>query len=159
MQLTATEQITIPAVGAIWQGQGGIYAGIRQYPEGLRHVVFAPEDVGTHEWGNYGVEVEATNRVDGRINSQALTATEGHPAASAAAKYTADGHTDFYLPCIGELNHGWQFIAENFKRDWYWSSSQRSANRAFYMDFDVGIQYGSDKYNEVRVYPVRSWPI
>lgn len=159
MQSNAAEQIKTPAIGELWLGQGGIYAGIRQYPDGLRHVVFAAEDVGSHAWGTYGVEVEAGSRIDGRINSQALTANEDHPAASAAAKYAADGHADFYLPSIGELSHGWQFIPEHFKRDWYWSSSQRSADTAFPLDFDDGLQYNNGKLNELRVRPVRNWLI
>ena len=155
MQSSAAEQITIPAIGAIWPGQGGIYAGIRQYADGLRHVVFSAEDVGEHEWGAYGVGVEASSRIDGRINSQVLTANGGHPAASSAANYTADGLTDFYLPSIGELSHGWQFIPEHFKRDWHWSSTQRSAYYAFFMHFDVGNQNYHVKYVELRVRPVR----
>ena len=155
MQSNAAEQITIPAIGELWPGQGGIYAGIRQYPDGLRHVVFAAEDVGSHEWGAYGVEVEAGSRIDGRLNNQALTVNEDHPAASAAAKHTADGHADFYLPSIGELSHGWQFIPEHFKRDWHWSSTQRSADNAFLMNFDGGNQDTYGKNNELRVRPVR----
>ena len=159
MQSNAAEQIKTPAIGEFWPGQGGIYAGIRQYPDGLRHVVFAAEDVGSHEWGAYGVEAEAGSRIDGRINSQALTANEDHPAASAAAKYAADGCADFYLPSIGELSHGWQFIPEHFKRDWYWSSTQRSAYYAFLMYFGDGSQGFIDKDSELRVRPVRSWLI
>lgn len=157
--MTTQEKATIPAIGAIWPGQGGIYAGIRQYADGLRHVVFSAEDVGEHEWGAYGVEVEASNRIDGRINSQALIANNDHPAASVAANYTAEGLTDFYLPSIGELSHGWQFIPEHFKRDWHWSSTQRSANSAFHVFFVDGIQVNFDKNNELRVRPVRSFPI
>ena len=56
----------------------------------------------------------------------------------------ADGLTDFYLPSIGELSHGWQFIPEHFKRDWHWSSTQRSASHAFTMSFDGGYQGDGD---------------
>lgn len=157
--MTTQEKATFPAIGAIWPGQGGIYAGIRQYADGLRHVVFSAEDVGEHQWGAYDVEVEASSRFDGRINSQVLTANVAHTAASAAANYTADGLTDFYLPSIGELSHGWQFIPEHFKLDWHWSSTQRSANNAFLMYFVNGSQYNSGKSNELRVRPVRSFPI
>lgn len=157
--MTTQEKATIPEIGAIWPGQGGIYAGIRQYADGLRHVVFSAEDVGEHEWGAYGVEVEASSRIDGRINSQVLTANDGHPAASAAANYTSDGLTDFYLPSIGELSHGWQFIPENFGSSWNWSSTQRSAYNAFGMHFDDGTQDFLGKSYELRVRPVRSFPI
>ncbi|MDI3184700.1 DUF1566 domain-containing protein [Pseudomonas paracarnis] len=46
--------------------------------------------------------------------------------------------------------------AEAFRDTWYWSSSQRSANFAFYMFFDDGIQGSTGKLNELRVRPVRS---
>ncbi|BBP76474.1 hypothetical protein PHLH7_25780 [Pseudomonas sp. Ost2] len=45
---------------------------------------------------------------------------------------------------------------EAFKDAWYWSSSQRSANLAFYMNFAVGGQISIDKSIELRARPVRS---
>ncbi len=44
---------------------------------------------------------------------------------------------------------------EAFQARWYWSSSQRSANFAFYMNFGDGTQYNLGKYYELRVRPVR----
>ncbi|MDP9528537.1 DUF1566 domain-containing protein [Pseudomonas protegens] len=156
--MNAPAQLTPPAIGEIWPGQGGIYGGLRQYPEGICHIIYAAKDVpGRHEYGDYGVSVEASSRTDGRANTAALIEREGkHAAAIAAVAYTADGHADFYLPSIGELNHGWQFAPESFTTDWYyWSSSQRSAYNAFGMDFVDGLQYYSDEDYELRVRPVR----
>ena len=45
--------------------------------------------------------------------------------------------------------------AEAFKDTWYWSSSQRSANNAFNVNFADGGQDTSGKGNELRVRPVR----
>lgn len=45
---------------------------------------------------------------------------------------------------------------EAFQARAYWSSSQRSANYAFYMYFDDGNQDINGKYYELRVRPVRS---
>ncbi|KPA87029.1 hypothetical protein PF66_06374 [Pseudomonas asplenii] len=45
---------------------------------------------------------------------------------------------------------------EAFKDTWYWSSSQRSAYSAVFLLFEDGYQYSSDKYDELRVRPVRS---
>ena len=45
---------------------------------------------------------------------------------------------------------------EAFQPTWYWSSSQRSADTAFYMIFDAGHQGYFDKSTELRVRPVRS---
>lgn len=43
-----------------------------------------------------------------------------------------------------------------FRDTWYWSSSQRSANCAFYMTFGDGYQLTNGKGHELRVRPVRS---
>jgi len=150
-------QSAIPVIGEYWAGQGGIYAGIRQYPDGLHHVIFATEDVGDHAYGEYGTAVGATSKVDGRLNTDTLHSTDGtFPAADAASAYTAGGHADFYLPAIGELNHAWQNIAEHFSKvRYYWSSSQRAADTAFLMNFVDGLQITSGKGDELRVRPVR----
>lgn len=153
---TAAPKLTPPAIGEYWPGQGGIYAGIRQYAEGLCHVIFAAQDVGKHAYGEHGTEVEATSRTDGRQNTLVLTVLNGsHPAAGAAFGFTCDGHSDFYLPAIAELSHAWANIPEHFEPEWYWSSSQRSAHRAFNLYFGDGSQSLSGKYYELRVRPVR----
>lgn len=46
--------------------------------------------------------------------------------------------------------------AEAFRDAWYWSSSQRSANDAFGVYFDDGVQDYSGEGYELRVRPVRS---
>ncbi|WP_207285179.1 DUF1566 domain-containing protein [Pseudomonas sp. FW300-N2A2] len=46
--------------------------------------------------------------------------------------------------------------AEAFRDTWYWSSSQRSAHLAFFVEFDDGIQGSNVKLVELRVRPVRS---
>jgi hypothetical protein len=158
---TEQKNIVVPAIGSYWEGQGGIYAGIRQGEDGeLYHQIFAAVDIGDHEWGEYGTETAATSKVNGILNTTTLIeAADSFPAAEAAGNYTADGHHDFYLPSIGELNHAWQTIAEHFDKTWYWSSSQRSAYDAFNVYFDGGIQYDNAKYGELRVRPVRRLPI
>ena len=148
--------LTPPAIGEYWPGQGGIYGGLRLYPEGLCHVIFSETDVGKHAFGDHGNEVEGTNQVDGRTNTTLLIAREGkHPAAIAAAGYTAGGHSDFYLPAAGELSHGYQYLPQVFEKEWYVSSSQRSAYGAFIMYFDGGYQDIIVKNGELRVRPVR----
>ena len=148
--------ITPPALGEYWPGQGGIYGGIRLYPEGLCYVIFAAIDVGKHAYGEYGTSAEATSRHDGRENTSILVNRDGsHPAADAAYAFTCDGHKDFSLPSIGELNHAWQYIPDSFEKDWYISSTQRSAYNAFFMLFDDGTQYLSAQRSELRVRPVR----
>lgn len=158
MQAAEQAPITIPEIGAVWPGQGGIYGGLRQYPEGLCHVIYAAQDLpGRYEFGDYGVSIEATSRTDGRTNTQILVGRDGkHPAAIAAAAYTADGHTDFYLPSIGELHHAWQYAPESFSEEWYYcSSSQRSAYYAYNVHFVDGWLDLVDKDGERLARPVR----
>lgn len=156
----ARDALTPPALGEYWPGQGGIYGGIRLYPEGLCRVIFAATDVGKHAYGEYGISVEATSRHDGRENTSILVSRDGsHPAADAAYAFTCDGHNDFSLPSIGELNHAWQYIPDSFEKDWYISSTQRSAYTAFHMHFDDGYQDYYAKNGELHVRPVRSLPI
>lgn len=152
----ARDALTPPAIGDYWADQGGIYGGLRHYPEGLCHIIFASVDVGKHAYGEYGTEAEAVSRHDGRENTAILVNRDGsHPAADAAFGFICDGHSDFYLPSIGELNHAWQYIPESFERDWYISSTQRSADFAYGMDFEDGWLHDFGKDDERLARPVR----
>ena len=148
---------TIPELGAVWPGQGGFNGGLvaarGEVP--AHYLIIAAQDAGSHEWGGRGRESQAASKWDGFANT--VTLMEGdHPAAKAATAYSADGHDNFYLPAAAELYHCWLNVPELFAKDtWYWSSTQRSANVAFTMTFDVGTQDTIAKLHELRVRPVR----
>ncbi|WP_288077257.1 DUF1566 domain-containing protein [Pseudomonas sp.] len=152
----APDSLAPPAIGEYWPGQGGLYGGLRHYPEGLCHIIFAAKDVGRHSYGEYGTNVEATSNIDGRENTAILVNRDGsHPAADAAYGYTCDGHNDFYLPSSGELHHGYLYLPESFEKDWYISSTQRSAYYAYGMDFEDGWLFFNVKGDERLARPVR----
>lgn len=157
--MNAQQQLTPPAIGQIWPGQGGIYAGIMPARNGQEayHLVIG-EELGRFQWGPYGKESPATSLTDGQANTLALLEHGEYPAAKAAVAHTADGHGDFYLPAAAELYEAWLNLGN---QDWYWvwSSSQRSADSAFGMYFGVGYQSNDAKDNELRVLPVRRLPI
>lgn len=46
-------------------------------------------------------------------------------------------------------------VPELFQKEWHLSSSQRSADFAFYMNFGGGHQYYDGKGSELHVRPVR----
>jgi hypothetical protein len=144
-------------LGQYVSGQGGIYGGTMPARDGERayHLIFASEDVGKRKWGGYEKESKATSKWDGLANTKALIEEGDHPAAEASAAYTSDGHKDFYLPSGAELYEAWLSIPDAFSKDWYWSSTQRSANNAFIQYFVDGLQYSSGKDGERRVRPVR----
>ena len=148
----------VPAIGEYWPDQGGHNAGLVAERNGVpaHYLIVAAKDIGNHEWGGRGKESVATSKFDGWENTAALSSEGGRPAATAATEYSADGHVDFYLPAAAELYHCWLNDPERFSKDcWYWSSTQRSANLAFFMYFDGGFQGNCDKLNELRVRPVR----
>lgn len=158
--MNAQKQVTPPAIGQNWPGQGGIYAGIMPARNGQEayHLVIG-EDLGRFQWGPYGKESPATTSLtDGQANTVALLEHGEYPAAKGAAAYTADGHSDFYLPAAAELYEAWLNLGY---QDWYWvwSSSQCSAHTAFSVYFDDGYQYGYCKGLELRGRPVRRLPI
>lgn len=161
-QTPAVEAVTsdqaFPAVGEYWPGQGGHNAGFVPARDGVpaHYLVIAAKDIGDRTWGGRGNESKATSKVDGLANTQALLAEGGHPAATACTEHQADGHSDFYLPAAAELYQGWVNTPDLFAKDcYYWSSTQRSAILAFYVNFYGGYQDSLDKYYELRVRPVR----
>ena len=124
-----TTALTPPAPGQPWPGQGGIYIGTLPAQFGLpaRHLVVGTNEAEDLKWGPYDKEATgATSQTDGRANTAALVAaSDNHPAAEWAAKYTEDGHADFYLPSRIELLMCYLHAPQVFKTSgWYWSSSQ-----------------------------------
>ena len=152
---------SIPELGAIWPGQGGFNGGLvaarGDVPE--HYLIVAAKDVGDREWGGRGIEVKGLSKTDGHTNTQVLIGNDDerqYPAADACAEYQTDGHHDFYLPAAAEQYHCWLNVPDLFAKDtWYWSSTQRSADDAFLMVFDVGSQRNNGKNLELRVRPVR----
>lgn len=148
----------IPAVGVYWPEQGGINGGwVAAHGDVPAHyLIWATDDVGEHEWGGRGKESGATSKTDGQANTLNLLNDGDHAAAKACANHESGEHGDFYLPACAELYHGWLNVPGIFNKDrWYWSSSQRSADYAFLVLFDVGSQYGNVKGGECLVRPVR----
>ena len=148
---------TVPELGAIWPGQGGFNGGLVAAHGDVpaHYLIVAAKDAGSHEWGGRRRESQANSKRDGFANTVILM-EDDHPAAKTATAYTADGHDNFYLPAAAELYHCWLNVPDLFAKDtWYWSSSQRSANYAFGMNFDGGDQDYLGKSDELRVRPVR----
>jgi len=148
----------VPAIGAEWPEQGGIYAGLMrgrgEHPD--YHLIIAmSESDGELQWGGYGDESSATSAWDGLANTRALIEEGDHPAAEFAASRTMGGHSDFYLPAQAELMLAWANVPEAFREGWHWSSTQYSSSDAFTTTFDTGSTVWYDKSYHFRVRPVR----
>lgn len=156
--MSETLQLVAPRIGAYWEGQGGIYAGVMPGIDGERdyHLIVSADEGVDLEWGPYGKRIEgADSKTDGLANTKALIAAGGHPAANWTNEYTKESHTDFYLPAQRELNLCYATCAEKFAKDWYWSSTQSSATSAWYQFFDDGYQLYANKTYPGRARAVR----
>lgn len=153
---------SVPPLGAIWPGEGGVNAGLVRGHGGTPdyYLIVPTGDDAEFEDLAYGlraVEVEGANSPwDGLANTRALLASgKHHPAAMAAAGFARDGHNDYYLPARRELQVAEANVPEVFSKVLHWSSSQYSAYYAYLMYFSDGHQGFNDKDYEARVRPVR----
>lgn len=153
--------ITLPAFGAAIPGQGGHFAaimrgpvvdGIEQPPYALLVADAAAGEIADVSWGEYGKDVPGTSsRTDGLANTIAMAAANC-PAALRVQAITIDGHSDYYLPALGELNSAAANVPELFNTDgYYWTSTQGSRDYAFVQGFEDGDSYWSSKDDERRV--------
>lgn len=154
---------TLPAFGTHIASLGGIFAaivrapqidGIEQPPVAL--IVAAAEHEFTGQWGEYGQEIPgAASRTDGRSNTQAM-ATAGSPIGKRVHEATIEGHADWHVPSLGELNSAAANVPEAFQADGiYWTSTQHSRLYSFAQSFDYGTSYWGGKGNELLVRPFR----
>ncbi|MDG9928291.1 MULTISPECIES: hypothetical protein [unclassified Pseudomonas] len=103
-------------------------------------------------WGEYRQHVPTTHG-DGHANTVAMA-----EAGSALAKQALeiDAHIPSAFECHALMVAKQAGHLDDLDEDhWYWSSTQRSANYAFYMCFADGYQLSLDKDGEFRVRPVR----
>lgn len=160
--------LTLPAFGTLIAGQGGMLAAIMRGPivDGIEQPPFAllvsDAAVGEvkAEWGTYGTLIDgAASRTDGKANTDAMVAAQCH-AALKVREMTIDGHSDWYLPSLGELNSAAANVPELFApKGVYWTSTQLSRLSAFVQDFEDGGSYWDFKGNEHRVRAFRRIPL
>lgn len=143
-----------PAIGEVWVGQGGIYAGDFRGSDGTVYglIVGKEEDIGRARWAQDG-ERDLSDW-DGLANTAALR--NDCPAAKLAAEYVIDGHTDFYLPARRELQLAAANVPDKFGTEsWYWSSTPYSESYACSVDFEYGSTSSFNRLSEFRVRPFR----
>lgn len=155
--------VTLPAFGSLIVGQAGIFAAIMRGPvvDGVEQPPYAllVSERGAGEaasrWGEYGKDIAGTaSRTDGKANTEAMAAA-GCPAALQIHGKDIAGHTDWYLPSLGELNSAAANVPEQFDtKGVYWTSTQTSRNSAFAQGFEGG---GSDWLNKDLEFRVRAF--
>jgi len=133
--MSGPAQLAPPAIGQIWPGQGGIYAGIVAGDTGEpnQHLILAL--------------VPAAERLS------------WDRAVAWAKSVQADGHADFSLPSRAESTLLFQNVRDQFERTWYWTGTQFSRNGAFGQFFADGGQDSLTKSYEARVRAVRRFNV
>ncbi len=82
------------------------------------------------------------------------------PAGIKVRELAIDGHSDYYLPALGELNSAAANVPELFNTDgWYWTSTQGSRDYAFVQGFEHGSSDWTYKGGEHRVRAFRRIPL
>jgi hypothetical protein len=150
--------LTPPALGEVWPGQGGIRVATIPAMLGMpaRHVIASSEEISL-KFGPYVEVPGASSHVDGRANTGALfDHDDDHPAAQWAHEYTADGHTDFFLPARFDLLMAHLQAPQAFKDGWHWTSTQGDRSSAFAQHFTSGYSGWNGKDFEFRVRAVRT---
>lgn len=160
--------ITLPAFGTTIPGQGGVFAAILRAPrigdaEQPPYALIVSDAAAGEfrsQWGEYGKDVAgAKSRTDGRGNTEAMADAEC-PAALRVRELRIDGHADWFVPSLGELNSAAANVPELFSTDgWYWTSTQFSRSSAFVQDFEDGNSYWGVKGSEHRVRACRAIPL
>lgn len=124
--------LKLPALGAIWPGQGGLFAGIARDEDGGRdYALIVSPPVGDFDdapWAD---------------------------ACAKAAAFKCEGHSDYKAPTQRQLNLCFANVPEHFRKTWYWSSTQYSAASAWCQYVTSGHQYAFNKDTNNRVRAVR----
>ncbi|WP_430303188.1 hypothetical protein [Pseudomonas sp. DC418] len=132
---------------------GGIFV-TRYWLNGQERALVLLDDEFEGAWGEYGAKIEgAGSYSDGESNTRAM-AEAGSQIAIKALELGA-----FIPSCLeGQLvmaakSDGLVTVRED---SWHWLSSQRSADYAYYVGFEVGWLLDYHKDTEFLVRPVRS---
>ena len=158
-------KITLPPFGLFIAGQGGylsaimrghVVNGVEKPPYALL-VSDAAAGEGMAAWGCYGDEIEgASSRNNGAANTAAMLAA-GSPAAQQVKALCIDGHEDWFVASLGEMNAAAANVPELFSTDnVYATSTQGSRDSAFVQDFEDGGSYWDFKDYERRVRAFRA---
>lgn len=149
-----------PAGGTVFYDKGN-------YSGGWRYLEAAPGDQSEGaEWGCHKKAVpgkQGTAIGAGKSNTQEIidACAEAGIAAKLAAQYQGGGKKDWFLPSKDELNELYKNLHKagigGFASYGYWSSSEETAEYAWYHGFLTGSQKKFNKYNSSRVRAVRAF--
>ena len=129
---------------------GGIIVSMWKYPSNVfNYLIMSSEDINssaTYSWSNIlATASNATSEHNGSSNTNTIIIQSGHltSAAKVCDDYTGGGFTDWYLPSVTELNHGFnaaQIVDSSLGTDKitgsYWTSTEIDKNQVYSYDFN-----------------------
>ncbi len=161
VQTTTTPTLSslLPKMGTPMPG-GVLVAIMPSIDDHPAYYLIAPADPAVipdeFEWGGDGDEVEGLSSWDGKKNTELLLADSNeHLPALKCKALSIDGCDDFYLASRREAAAISASFPDHFGDDWYWTSSQYSANYAYVQSFRHGSQGYDRKDSSYRVLAVR----
>lgn len=162
--MSAPTITTLPPLRALWPGQGGHFAGLLPgiaNPAELDVLIVSPVALGEFngEWGKYGKTIKGADSYDdGRANTIAMA-----KAGSAIAKHVQaleiEGHADYFIGSQADMHLCVATSKALFQQRGYWTSTQYSADYAWYQHFDYGNQGIGYKSAVLRVRAVRRFAL
>ena len=125
---------------------GGIIVSAWKYPSNaFNYLIMSLEDISASVWSNVSSGLaNATSEHNGISNTTAIKAQSGHTtsAAKLCDDYVGGGFTDWYLPSITELSHGFntsQIVGSVLGKDnlteSYWTSTEIDSTKAYSYSF------------------------
>ncbi|MBN2860088.1 MAG: InlB B-repeat-containing protein, partial [Sphaerochaetaceae bacterium] len=137
-----------------------IFGYYRTASNGASTLVGAATGVGTGKT-NTGDLVSSMGTTAYISNATSTTTTTEDYAALLCDIHEAEGYSDWFLPSMDELNLMYHNLKEKklggFSDSYFWSSSERSANDAWFQYFFSGYQGSYGRNHEYRVRPVRAF--
>ena len=129
---------------------GGIIVAMWKYPSNVfNYLIMSSEDINssaTYSWSNIlATASNATSEHNGSSNTNTIITQPGHltSAAKVCDDYTGGGFTDWYLPSVTELNHGFnaaQIVDSSLGTDKitgsYWTSTEIDKKQVYSYDFN-----------------------
>lgn len=142
--------------------QGGIIFWVDE--SGQHGLISATSDQSTGaEYGCMGTLHGATGTANGTGLANTVAKASGCAQSNIAAKLCNDlvlnGYEDWYLPSKDELNllYLQKAVVGGFTSDSYWSSSEGTADYAWFQSFDLGQTFHYNKNYLNRVRAIRSF--
>ncbi|SIR01246.1 Protein of unknown function [Alkalispirochaeta americana] len=109
-----------------------------------------------HETGASGNDLGT-----GMSNTALIAGVSDEHAAHLASKAGINGFDDWFLPSNQELHALYETLFRQqiggLLRESYWSSTERTSDRAMVTNFDLGGQISGRKLHAYRVRPIRAF--